>query len=169
KSGWLAGGQIGCDLQVNSWVFGLEGSASATGIKGDETNPFFVNKTLHTETDWLASVTPRIGYSWDRWLIYARVGVAWSHNNFHAFDADDVAAFDQSDTRTGWVVGGGVEYAFAPGWSAFIEYAHYDFGTANLTFSSPTFGATYLPGVNISDTIDVVKAGINLRFGGFLR
>jgi outer membrane immunogenic protein len=173
ESGWLAGGHIGCDYQINSWVFGIEGSVSATGITGNETNPFFSafgnNKTLHTRTDWMASVTPKIGYSWDRWLIYLKGGAAWSHSKYHAYDPVDDASFDQSDTRSGWVIGGGIEYAFAPGWSAFVEYAHYDFGTANLTFSSPTFGATYLPGVNITDRIDVVDVGINFWLNSFMR
>jgi len=84
-SGFLGGGQVGCDYQfAPNWVVGIQGDFSGADIKGDVVDPFFkLAKTFHARTDWLASVTGRIGWAWDRWLIYAKGGVAWVGDKYH--------------------------------------------------------------------------------------
>ena len=60
-------------------------------------------------------------------------------------------------TRTGWTVGGGLEYGFTPNWSAKIEYNFMDFEDARFTLVG-------VPLVDISQQAHVVKGGINYRF-----
>ncbi|MBN9604871.1 MAG: outer membrane beta-barrel protein, partial [Afipia felis] len=54
-------------------------------------------------------------------------------------------------------VGAGLEYMFAPAWSAKIEYQYYNFDHTNLAFAS---GST----VSYRDDLHTVKAGINYHF-----
>jgi outer membrane immunogenic protein len=70
------------------------------------------------------------------------------------------------ETRTGWTVGGGIEWGFWNNWSAKVEYDFYDFGTRSVTLSG-TFaaGPITVPGVDIKQSISAVKFGINYRFG----
>src|SRR5205085_5718306 len=75
-SGFEGGGQIGCDYQfAPNWVVGAEGQFTWSDIKGS--NSFAVpaaTETINSKTDFLTSATARLGYSWDRWMIYAKGG-----------------------------------------------------------------------------------------------
>jgi outer membrane immunogenic protein len=192
-SGFLGGGQVGCNYQfATNWVIGIEGDGSAADIHGDVTPPpvTFVNppggpfppgpvpitSSFHAQTDWLASVTGRLGYAAGPWLVYAKGGVAWAGDKYAA----DIPIFQEhlgaSQTRTGWTVGGGVEWAFLTNWSAKLEYDFYDFGAHSVTLTGffpgvgpSTFpsGPIAVPGVDIKQTISVVKFGINYRFASY--
>src|SRR5437016_5829788 len=124
-SGAIFGGQLGCNYQFQgNWVLGIDGSVSGADINGfDQAQSS--SSVIHVKNDFLASVTGRIG--WNGWnpavLFYFKGGVAWSHDRYQ-WEAE---AFGQQD-RTGWTVGVGAEWAFAPSWSAFVEWDHYDFG-----------------------------------------
>jgi outer membrane immunogenic protein len=171
--GPLAGGQIGCNYQfASNWVVGIEGEYSWANIQGDvpPADLFFGGKNLRSQTDALASVTGRVGYSWDRVLFYGKGGGAWAHDRyslhtpavflppFVVFPADD---FTNRTTRTGWTLGVGAEWAFANNWSAKVEYNHYDFGSRALNLTDP-FGA--ITPTTVTQRIDTVKVGINYRF-----
>jgi outer membrane immunogenic protein len=95
-TGYMVGGQIGCDYQfAPTWVVGIEGAATGGNIS-KTTNfavPSFVppdTASFRSTTDFLASITGRIGYAWDRWLIYGKGGVALVGDRYHA---DDVQGF----------------------------------------------------------------------------
>jgi outer membrane immunogenic protein len=191
-SGVVGGGQVGCNYQfATNWVIGVEGEGSGSGIRGDVTpppvifnnppggpfppGPVPITSTFHAQTDWLASVTGRLGYAAGPWLIYAKGGVAWAGDKYGVdipiFGGEHLSA---SETRTGWTVGGGVEWAFLTNWSAKVEYDFYDFGTRTIALTGifpgggpstiPT-GPVAVPGVDIKQTMSVVKFGINYRFG----
>jgi outer membrane immunogenic protein len=173
-AGFLGGAQLGCDYQfANNWVVGLAGDFSWTDISHDEVDPFFAGKTLgfpltlHARTESLGSVTGRLGYSWDRYLLYVKGGPAWARekyavNNWNCAFLN--ACFSNADeTRSGWTAGGGVEWALAPAWSVSLEYAHYGFGTKSFLFVDPTKPFTGV--FSVKQDVDVVKIGINYRFG----
>ena len=189
NAGVVGGAQAGCDYQVASnWVFGIAGDITATDLRGLANDPFFAGKTgdpatLSARTDWVASVTGRVGYAWDRFLVYGKGGAGFAHdryslNNFTAIGGQNCAGTlflgfgpcnaNTGTDRIGWVAGAGIEWAFAPNWSAFAEYDHYGFGSKRVGFQNPGFAgiipATAL--IDISQNIDIVKVGINLRFGG---
>ena len=67
-----------------------------------------------------------------------------------------------SDTRSGWIVGTGVEWAFASDWSAKAEYNYMDFGSRKVDFAS--FGGSPVS-LDIDQRISVIKAGVNYHFG----
>ncbi len=157
-SGFLGGGQVGCNYQfAPNWVIGIEGDGSAADIKGDVNAPpvtFIIpgvgtsppiTSTFHAKTEWLASVTGRLGWAAGPWLIYAKGGVAWAGDKFAA----DIPIFEEhleaSQTRTGSVTLTG----FFP-------------GVGPSTFPA---GPVAVPGVDIKQTISAVKFGINYRFG----
>jgi len=166
-AGALGGGQVGCNLQFGgNWVIGIEGEGSAADIKGTTTQTTVgITGTASAKTDWIASATGRLGYTWDRWLIYGKGGAAWAHNNYSlsipVFPEHETA----SDTRTGWTVGGGIEWAFWNNWSAKAEYNYYDFGTSSVTLVGTFAGVPIeVPGVEIRQRISVGKLGVNYRF-----
>ena len=191
-SGFLAGGQVGCDWQfAPNWLIGIEGSGAWADLKGSSVDvATFVNQlgpivlntitttgTLHARTDFLADVTARVGWVWDRWLIYAKGGVAWDHDKYDfagqttctpglaSCSSVTTGSFDftGSETRIGWTAGAGIEWAFWGNWSARLEYDFYDFGNHRVTLvdSLGTFPAAP---ADINQQIHTVKFGINYRF-----
>jgi outer membrane immunogenic protein len=81
-SGGLAGGQIGCNYQVNTWVFGVQGDYDWTNVTGSATDTFFGSTTDQTKIKGIASVTGRVGYAWDRFLGYVKGGGAWESDEY---------------------------------------------------------------------------------------
>ena len=118
-SGAVIGGQFGCDYQfAPNWVAGVEGSASGATMKGSTTVDLVdVGDTARVtaRTDFLGSVTGRLGYAVDRWLYYVRGGVAWAGDKYTV--VGNGFGFEGLDTRGGWTVGAGIEWAFSRSWS----------------------------------------------------
>jgi outer membrane immunogenic protein len=84
---------------------------------------------VNFNNQWFDTLTARIGYSFAApWLFYFQGGGAWSHTSTDATLAG-VALGQTSKTRSGWTIGGGVEWMFAPHWSAFLEGNWMDFGS----------------------------------------
>jgi outer membrane immunogenic protein len=174
-NGFLGGGQVGCNYQfASNWVIGTEVDGEATNIKGDVNQTFSfvsamgpttVSGTAHAQTNWIASATGRLGWTWDRVMLYAKGGAAWAGDKYSA----DLPAFNEhietSVTRPGWTVGGGLEWAFWNNWSAKVEYNFYNFDTRNLAFPGTIAGVPeVVPGIDIKETISTVKFGVNYRF-----
>jgi outer membrane immunogenic protein len=167
-SGFLGGGQAGCNYQfAPNWVIGFEADASAADIRGDQTATVFgITGTAHARTDWLASATGRLGWAWNAVLLYAKGGAAWAGDKYFADIPIFAEHLEASETRAGWTVGAGVEWAFWSNWSAKLEYDFYDFGTRTLTFTGVFAGfPIVVPGIDVKQTISAVKFGINYRFG----
>jgi outer membrane immunogenic protein len=168
-TGFLGGGHVGCNYQTGAWVFGIQGdydwtNASATNT-AFATSTFPVGQQLRSSVRGLASVTGRVGYSWDRFLVYGKGGAAWVRDNYYTFTPAGVPSSTASETRSGWTVGVGGEYAFAPNWSAFVEYDYYGFGTRTVPFNFVATGA-FSFNEDIRQSINVVKVGVNWRFTG---
>ncbi|HLH98622.1 MAG TPA: outer membrane protein [Xanthobacteraceae bacterium] len=164
-SGGVLGAQIGCDYQfAPGWVVGVEGNSSWTDINGkfDCTSPTcFGPVHLDSDTDWMASVTARLGYAWtDRWLLYVKGGAGWVRDEYEINTY--LGNWSAAETRTGWTIGGGLEWAFADNWSAKLEYQYYDFGNRDLTFTLPDGTSPEIE--KVRQQISTVTAGINFRF-----
>jgi outer membrane immunogenic protein len=159
-SSWLAGAQLGCNYQVSAWVFGIQGDYDWTNASATATDAVFV-ATDQTKIKSLASVTGRVGYAMDRFLGYVKGGGAWEADEYSIF-GPPAASASASETRTGWTIGVGGEYAFTNWLTGFAEYDYYDFGTKANTFTG-NFAAT----VDIKETKSVAKAGLNIKFGGW--
>jgi len=170
-SSWLAGGQVGFNYQVGRFVWGIEADFSATDIKGSNLDAAFpLQEFLHSRTDFIGTVAPRVGVAWDRVLLYAKGGVAWAHDDYWlTLTPNQLLAgqtFVRGDaTRVGWMVGVGIEYAFAQNWSVKAEYNYMDFGTERILVKSTGIEPTQ-PNFDedIRRKILVVKVGLNYKF-----
>jgi outer membrane immunogenic protein len=156
-SGGLAGGQVGCNYQVTTWVFGIQGDYDWSSASSNATDGINIGLTDSSKIKSLASVTGRVGYAWDRYLGYVKGGGAWESSDFSITGLTTV-----SDTRTGWTIGVGGEYAFTDWLTGFVEYDYYDFGTKSNTFTGAFTEVT-----DIKETNSVAKAGLNFKFGGW--
>jgi outer membrane immunogenic protein len=182
SSGGMFGGQVGCNYQfAPNWVAGIQGDFAGTDINGKATDPLGLgNSVISVKTEWLASITGRLGVTAfnNVALFYAKGGVAWDRNQW---DLSNAANFFNSalfsETRTGWTIGGGVEWAFLPNWTAFAEFNYYDFshggsnaaGTNTTTTSCGIICTTSTTTSSVFSTgkqqIEAVKVGVNYKFG----
>ena len=187
--GGLGGIEAGYNYQFsNNWVLGVEGDVVATNLRGARTAgtadglpaPGF-SPALYTaqdRTNWMATVTGRLGYSYERTLWYGKGGVAFEDSSTSvncifgptatllAFNCRNQAlavspGFTTANyTRVGWTVGFGTEFDLGKNWSAKAEYDYLSFGRHTAL---ATDGTTFL-----TDKSDVsqVKIGVNYRFSG---
>src|SRR5206468_227002 len=88
----------------------------------------------------LASVTGRIGYAWERFLGYVKAGGAWERDDYWATTIILGTAYTARETRSGFIVGIGGEYAFTNFLSGFVEYNYFDFGTRQVAFTPQVAG-----------------------------
>lgn len=171
--GVLGGGQIGCNVQfAKNWIFGAEGDFGWSSISGTTPDPFFDGKNLSSRTDWIASATGRVGYAFNNWMFYAKGGAAWAGNRYGfssgpiTFEGITISpGFNETGAGTafGGTVGGGIEWSFAPSWSARVEFDYYGFSPQTLTLIDPTSGSSSGP-VRIRQDVEAIRFGINYQF-----
>ncbi len=168
-SGVLVGGQIGCDYQfAGNWVVGVQGDVAGTTVKGSTTVGLPQglagdSATFSARTDFLPSTTARLGYAFDRVLVYVKGGAAFAGEKYTetgSFQGQPFG-FEGLNTQTGWIVGGGLEWAFYRSWSASLEYDYYSFGNSNIIMTDSING--FNGSVNVKQDIQVVKAGVNFH------
>jgi outer membrane immunogenic protein len=161
-SGFIGGVQGGCDYQfAGGFVIGIAGDYDWTDADASSTSVLFGGQTNHTKVRSLASVTGRVGYAWDRFLGYVKGGGAWEKDDYdYTFGGGFIGTASQ--TRSGWTVGIGGEYAFTNYLTGFAEYDYYDFGNRDALFLQND-GLTFNYG--IKETKSVFKVGLNLRWG----
>jgi outer membrane immunogenic protein len=173
-SGFIGGGQLGCNWQWGAWVFGIEGDGSAVNKSGQgfELDPIprpNTNWISQTQERWFVTARGRLGLTnfwWfgDKTMVYVTGGGAWAKIDASEFLTTNIigTGHQESNTRSGWTVGGGIEYALGYGWSAKGEFLYADFGTFN-TFTSLPFGTTNIArDVKVKDY--VWRAGMNYKF-----
>ncbi|MDE2362779.1 MAG: porin family protein [Hyphomicrobiales bacterium] len=137
NGGFVGGAHIGYNLQTGPAVFGVEGDVEGTTVR---------NSALR------ASVRGRLGFAVDRVLFYGTGGLALATSNYNTYYWNN-----GSNTRLGWTAGAGVEYAFAPNWSARLEYRYSDFGRTNANgWLAPS----------VRRTENAVRLGVSYHFGG---
>jgi outer membrane immunogenic protein len=177
RSGFLGGGQAGYNYQSGWAVFGIQGDIAGLDVNG--TTPCLEVISCTSKSDWLATVTGRIGgVLADRALIYVKGGAAWMHDNQTATVSSALGGIgggllgtgtlSASSTAQGWLLGFGTEYAFSNNWSAFVEYDYIDFQGANVAFP-----VTGVPGAfvnaDVANKLSIAKVGVNYKFaaGGY--
>jgi len=156
--GGFVGGTLGYNWQFNnSFVVGLEGDIAWAGIRGSRHCSAGV--TCRTEQDWIGTVRGRLGYAVGPALFYVTGGYAVSDIKVKAIDNVANASTAVTKTRSGWTVGGGIEYGFWNNWSAKAEYLYADYG-------SERYRAAGSRPVNVKFNESLFRVGINYRFGG---
>ncbi|MEH2534483.1 outer membrane immunogenic protein [Bradyrhizobium sp. AZCC 1588] len=164
--GATAGGQIGYRWQAGTWVFGLEGQGNWADFRGS--NVSLIDPTLRNESriDAFGLITGQIGYAANNVLFYVKGGAAVTADRFRQFDVPTgvLVAATGDDTRWGASVGAGIEFGFAPNWSAGVEYNHLFMQDRTHDFVTP---AGVLFGTDrISQDVDLVTVRVNYRWGG---
>ena len=118
---------------------------------------------VSASTDFMPSVTARVGYAMDNVLLYAKGGVAWAGDRYRVTGVFQGTSFgfEGLEMRTGWTAGGGVEWAFSRHWSVSVEYDYYQFGHLGVLMSD---SINTLSGVvDTTQSVQVVKAGLNFH------
>jgi outer membrane immunogenic protein len=153
--GWLASATVGYNYMVGqNFLIGIEGDLGFMNISNDDKS---VNGSIYRTSfgPWWGTMRARAGLAFGRLMIYGTGGIA-----FAAVEEDVISAsgtVSNDDVRSGWVAGGGLEWAFSESVSAKVEYLHMDFGGHSALSSN-------LDDYDFNNRIDVVRAGINFKF-----
>jgi outer membrane immunogenic protein len=97
-------------------------------------------------------------------LAYVKGGAAWVHDHDVLLGPGGFLSESASWTATGWTIGGGFEYRFAPNWSVFAEYDYMDFGTRTILFIAPPGLSAAGEHLSINQTVQTALVGVNWRF-----
>ena len=187
-SGFIGGGQIGCNYQMNSFVLGAEVDAQYTGIRGSRNTVSLGNTnggpativpgniSESFESKWLATFRGRAGFTTGPVLFYVTGGAAIADVKFTDSLCFPTAAIpacgtaNSSNSRLGWTVGGGIEWMFAPNWTVKGEYLYVDLGTTSSTMLLTPLAAIANPfpnatiATNHRFTENIARLGVNYKF-----
>jgi outer membrane immunogenic protein len=185
--GFTGGGQIGYNVQFGSVVVGIEADANYTDFRQTVRviGTTGAASDFRTDMGFLGTVRGRVGYAFDRVLVYGTGGLAYADvDNSARFFATPAAGGlgvtqffgRRAEIETGWAAGGGVEFALTNftffGSSAptlKLEALYYDLGRRNIIVADT--GAAPVPGTSYTSRFDnngvIARAGINFKFGSF--
>jgi len=168
--GWLGGAHAGYNWQVDSFVLGAEGDIEFSNLSGD-TNILFSPTSelgqIKQDIDWLGSLRLRLGYAMDRALIYVTGGAAVGGVDMKIrIDPAVGGGGDAGDTETrwGWTLGGGFEYAFTDEVSANIEYRYTDLGDTQIFLDNNDA----VGDIKFDNAFHAVRVGLSWHFGSDL-
>jgi outer membrane immunogenic protein len=170
--GSLTGGHLGFNHQFGRWVGGVEVSLSGGDVEGSsvaELNFQLGDVATKTEIDSLFLATVRLGYAWNRSLVYLKGGYASADVKLRGTgeEALDDVDFTSSERHAGFALGGGFEYAFTDRVTFGLEYNRVDLGSAThvgfVSFDNEIVDA--VPVRVEPDVLHVAMARLSLKFG----
>jgi outer membrane immunogenic protein len=179
SAGFTGGGQIGYNYQSGNVVWGVEldfeslrqNANAGGGFSYITAGTYTLN--LNASTNWLFTARPRVGWAIDRSLLYVTGGVAATKRNVtQSFFDPGAGGFAETATfskvQAGWTVGAGYEYALVNNWTIKGEYLFAGFGggTASGLVGNGIFGTAVLNNSVSNLKIQILRAGLNYKFGG---
>jgi outer membrane immunogenic protein len=169
--GWnynfLSGVVIGAEAMFD-WLPNTTNTVNVT----NSAIPGFPSTNTATATlnsRWLTTVTGKLGYAWDRVLVYGKGGGAWvgADNPNLTVNGAGQTLTSSTTNNFGWTAGAGIEWAFAGPWSARVEY---DFiGLQNRSITVANNGSAFAGDtINFNNrNISLLTVGLNYKFGGW--
>ena len=168
-SGGIVGGTVGCNYQVNQWVFGIEGDYSCR--RAGQFESCVLPSSRLSERTFLRTISrpsavARLGLQacldglWHRRAAFADLRIHEFNPTAALGSAANIGAAE-THQYAGWTAGVGIEWGFAPNWSAKFEYLYMDLGHQDFFATTVTSCCTFQ---NTRLTDNVVRAGINYRF-----
>lgn len=157
SAGVLGGIQGGYNFQVApNLILGVEGDIDGSSLRGNSTLPFF-GLSGQAEMNLLVTARGRVGYTIDRAMFFATGGLAAASVDVRISDWRSLAAWNNSQWRTGWTIGGGLEYAVTNNISAKVEYLY----TSIRDDDQNAFARDYS---RVGLEFSTLKAGVNYHF-----
>jgi outer membrane immunogenic protein len=165
-TGGVVGGQFGYRFVTGPWVFGFEGLGDWSNLKGTRVSTALGNVTNEAKIDALGLLVGTFGYTWNNVLLYTNNGLGITSDKYRGLATNTGVAFDQGkEWRIGYAAGVGLEYGFAPNWSAAIEYDHMFMFDSAVGLTAISTGASSRTDM-IHQDVDLVTVRVNYRFGG---
>jgi outer membrane immunogenic protein len=166
-SGGLVGGTVGCNYQINQWVFGVENDLSWRRLQGNgpDIPPFTTTSTTSLDSHWLDTLRGRVGFAWDRVFVYGTAGVAFTQTTSGVCTVA-AGCFSDTKSRTGWVAGAGAEWAVWNNISLKAEYLHVDYGSSTNYFSPDIVilaAGTVIATHTVPLTENIIRVGLNVK------
>lgn len=156
-SGFIGGIQAGYDWQFGQWVVGAVADIAFANHEASlSANIGGGSISADSQLNYLGTVRARAGYAFDRALVYGHGGFAYGETE-QTVSFNGVDVFNESNSRTGWTIGAGLEYAITDRISFGTEYSYVDLGKDRI-FSDP------ISFVDEDVAFHTVKATINFRF-----
>jgi len=174
-AGLLAGGFLGYNFQWNNWVVGGEANIDFVGLRDSSNSglqfvnpgtgdPITVRESF--KSHYRITLGPRIGYAWNRMLLFATGGLAIGDLDASQEIREPEFGFIQrgskDDTEVGWMVGGGLQYCLTQHWSARIDYRYTDLDC--LDFSSVGNDPAFTGRHEVCLSYHSVTAGLSYKF-----
>jgi outer membrane immunogenic protein len=142
--GWFGGGQIGADWQAGWAVFGIVADIQFYDIDDDFNNTpssdpdfDFIETDASSQIDWWGTFRGRLGWAWDRVLIYGTGGFAWASVEYDVFTENTIngvnAKLKDDYTATGWTAGGGLSWAIDDNWNVGGEVLYVNLGEETIS------------------------------------
>lgn len=168
---FIGGGQIGFNYEFDNFVSGVEADFDWDSNSNSSTGVLIplLNQTIQVTSNdrWITTLAARFGVAWDRALFYGKGGGGWvgtSGSTITNLTTGQSISGSGSNTATGWLLGGGVEWAF---WSNFTVKFEYDYmRVGGRTFALPG-GSAFLGNDNFTTgdfAIQTAKVGVNYLF-----
>jgi outer membrane immunogenic protein len=161
----VAGAQAGFNYQLGSVVLGVEGDIEAADGRGGFNdpggrNPFDPGRVVRVKRDWQASLRGRIGFAFDRFMIFGTGGVSFTEFDYHHYNP--VARLGEGGTvsRSGWTAGGGVNYAMTDSLILGVDYRYTGYGRSGFVARSAFPGLI----VEHSPTMHTLRASLAYKF-----
>ncbi len=161
-SSWIAGGQVGCQYQFSNVVAGIEGTWSGTNLNQTDTSVLDPARTRSLKLDEIATVVGKLGFTWDRALIYGKGGWADGHFNWFAINNATGVSGGFTNWQSGWTAGVGLEYMVMPSLVLGVEADWYNFkyDNSNIVATDGSVGRI----LNSNDNVFAVTARASWLF-----
>jgi len=164
---FIGGIQAGYTKQRGCTIFGIEGDASWSSAEGefiDDPNQPAI-QGIDAEMESLYTLRVRSGVVVNNLMLYATGGLAAAKiKNTYFEDSPVFESFSFSDTRWGFALGAGAEWAINDRWSLKGEGLYVRLEEDTETFNSANGPANFQFTEN--DSAWIGRLGLNYRFGG---
>jgi outer membrane immunogenic protein len=174
--GFVVGGTLGANFQASQLVFGIEADMDYAALSGSTSSAFCTlftptatSASCNTQDSWLGTVRGRIGYAFDRVLVYGTGGLAVGDVQAGLSGGSVTSTTYQSSTEYGWTAGGGVEFAMTDNVTAKVEYLFVDLSNGACTAAASCGYDAFPTAANDAVKFDasLIRAGVNLKFNPF--
>jgi outer membrane immunogenic protein len=125
SSSWFGGGHVGLQGQWGSWVAGIEGTYSWTGLTSTVNSRAIPGAVRTLELDSIATVVGKLGFAAANWLFYAKGG--WASAHLDASATSPLVTASASGQRSGWTFGTGIDYLVTSDWIVGVDFNRYIF------------------------------------------